>query len=97
MVDLFKQTLEFRGLSRELLIEYILTIANLTPSSIISNADESVIIQSQDWSVNFSKEDTFSIVPTIVIPRLYITFSGDEGQIQEIIQKLRVRTLRTGG
>jgi len=94
---LFEKILEFRGLSREILIDYLLLIAKQSFESLIENEDHSVTIHGKDWNVSLSSEDTFSIVPTIVIPRLYLTFHGDEEQIQEVIKKLRNRTLRTGG
>ncbi|TCS84534.1 hypothetical protein [Tepidibacillus fermentans] len=94
---MYETTLEFRGISRSLLIEYLLNITQLTSSSIITNENGSVTIQSIDWVVEISKEETFSIVSTIVIPRVFITFHGDKSKIQDIIQKLQIRTLRIGG
>ncbi|MFV9510085.1 hypothetical protein [Tepidibacillus sp. LV47] len=97
---MYEETLEFRGLSRSLLLEYLLNITQLTSSSIITNItneDGSVTIQAEDWVINLSKEESFSIISTIVIPRVFITFRGDKLKIQEMIQKLKIRTLRTGG
>ncbi|MFX0559863.1 hypothetical protein TEPIDINF_001274 [Tepidibacillus infernus] len=94
---MYETQLEFRGISRELVIEYLLSIAELTTTSIISNADGSVTIPSKDWMVTLSEVESFSIVPTVVIPRFFISFTGDETKILDTIQKLRVRTLRTGG
>lgn len=92
-----KKQLEFRGIKRELIIEYILSILNLQLSHIRKDNDNSIIIKKDDLMITLSEEDLFSVAPSINFPRLFITFEGDESKIDKLIKQLRNRTMRLGG
>jgi len=92
-----EKQLEFRGIARETMIEYILTIANIDASHIITNSDDSVTIKKNNWSASISKEEEFIMTPTLKFPRLFIVFEGEEDIITEVIRQLRTKTIRLGG
>ena len=89
--------LEFRGLKKELIIEYLLKITNLAPSHIIPKADGSVTLKKSNVEIHITDGERFVASPILSFPRTYVIFIGDELRIQEIIKQLRTRTLRIGG
>lgn len=97
VVDIFETTLEFRGISRDTMIKYLLSIAQLTHEHIITNKDMSVIINKPDWSVKVTKEEKLHVGPVVSFPRYFLTFKGNEKVVNQTIDKLRTKTIRLGG
>ena len=97
MINGMETKLEFRGISREIMIKYLLSIANLTHDQVITSEDMSVIIKNHEWTVTVSKEENYQVNPAISFPKLFLTFSGEEEVVIEVIRKLRTKTLRLGG
>lgn len=92
-----KKQLEFRGIDRKLFIEYILSILNLQPSDIRQSNDDSIIINKADLIITLSAEEPYTAAPSLTFPRLFITFEGEEAEIDNVIKQLRNRTIRLGG
>ncbi len=79
------------------MVKYLLSIAELTYDHIITNNDQSVVIKKSNWSVLISKEHTYHASAIISFPQLFLTFTGDEIVIENVISQLRTKTLRLGG
>ena len=92
-----EKTLEFRGLKRKTILGYLLSIANLTHDDVMEKENGSILLQATNWSVLLSKEETYQAGPVMSFPRLYITFAGQEETVEQVVSKLRTKTIRLGG
>ena len=79
------------------MIKYLLSIADLSHDHIIANNDQSVVIKKPEWSVTISKEHTYHASPIIYFPQLFLSFTGDEEILDDVIRQLRTKTFRVGG
>lgn len=84
----YTQTLEMRGLKRQLFLDYFLTLEG----SLISPDH----IQGPNWEVRLSEEQTINLGP-ITLPVVYVTFQADEKVVLNMIQAFRFRFLSAGG
>ncbi|MCF6092920.1 hypothetical protein L1765_02775 [Microaerobacter geothermalis] len=83
-----KRVLEFRGIPQHELKEYFHQLA-------ISAKSEKLFL-GNGWSASLSEEGTLSF-GSLTIPVTYITFSGDDKSVNEVIKEFRRKTMRAGG
>jgi hypothetical protein len=62
------------------------------------NSDRAVtVIEGEQWQAELEPEDTVSFSRTMVIPRSFITFSGEADIVSEIVAAFRRKAFRGGG
>lgn len=84
----FTQTLEMRGLKRQLFLDYFLTLGG----RLISLEH----IQGPNWEVQLNTEQAINL-GSITLPVVHITFEADEEVVLNMVQAFRFRFLSAGG
>lgn len=88
--------LEFRGLYQAAYIRMLTELGGhvtLPPDS----QPGAIIIEGDDWRAELEPEDTVSFSKTMVIPRSFITFTGDIDTVSGIVARFRRKAFRGGG
>lgn len=88
-----EQTLEFRGIRLEHLINYLTELA-----AIQETFEPPYVFQGSGWKADILREDQVQITSRFVINAVFIRFeaSTEEG-LQEVIKAYRMKTYRAGG
>lgn len=84
----FTQTLEMRGLKRQLLLDYFLSLGG----KLIASEH----IQGPDWEIQLSSEQAVNLGP-ITLPVVHVTFEADKEVVLKMVQAFRFRFLSAGG
>ncbi|HVJ49345.1 hypothetical protein [Desulfitobacterium sp.] len=84
----FTQTLEMRGLKRQLFLDYFLTLGGrlLSPDH----------LQGPDWEVQLSEEQSICL-GSITLPVVHVTFQAEKEVVLNMVQAFRFRFLSAGG
>ncbi|AHF05837.1 hypothetical protein [Desulfitobacterium metallireducens] len=84
----YTQTLEMRGIKRQLFLDYFLALGgNLTSSE---------HIQGPNWKIHLGAEQAINL-GSIRLPVVHITFEADEEAVLHMVQAFRFRFLSAGG
>jgi hypothetical protein len=87
-VNVFEKFLEMRGMRRQELVDYFISIGG--------ESKDSVIFKGEDWSVEI-KPETRVTFGAISIPATILVFHSSEETLEKLIYKFRLRFLSAGG
>lgn len=88
MSAIHTQTLEMRGLKRQVFLDYF-----FSQGCILVDGD---LIQSSDWEVRLGTESEISLGP-ITLPVVQVTFTAERETALNMIHAFRMRFLSAGG
>lgn len=87
--------LEFRGLNQSYYIKFLEELGGTLQPSVEPSLPVRVI--GNGWTADLDPEDHLAFSRSVLIPRTYITFSGDSSTVGYIISQFRLKALRGGG